>query len=524
MIPKTIHYVWVGGAPKPPIVQMCIESWRRFCPGWEIREWGDETVMRIGVRYAKEAYAQRKWAFVADWLRLYVLHEYGGFYLDTDMEMLKPIDDLAGNRLTMGLVDRHGKVLFNGGVIGCERGDETIGGLLGIYDDIPFVKSDGELDQTPNTVRMVDYFAKRWNLVPERADRTIDMGDGRMFYPHDFFLSRGGYTYHHYCASWLDDWIRKVWLSIGPYKLVRFKKRKEAKSDAPSLLPGESRMAGLRLSKRKTVWIVRVPPDPAKTIHVAIACNDAYAFPARVLISCVLRHVSAPVRFHLLSTGISDDSIASLRSLFRPGSQHGLDVYNNLAISFPLSPHCAHISRDTYLRFLLPEVLVGIDKVIYLDIDLLVRGDIAPLWNADIGTAAIAGVVEEQMFTNGYPQSIGMKPGAPYFNAGVLLMNLLKIRQLNLSERWKQIAAKGEFRFLDEDIINIACEGMFAELSMFWNFNLYYYRVYKAQKRKAKIIHFTGPEKPWTNPKAGRHCNREWRKAAAIAGKKDLSW
>ena len=257
MIPRIIHYVWVGGAPKPPVVQRCIESWRRFCPGWEIREWGDDMVERFGVQYAKEAYAQRKWAFVADWLRRYVLHEYGGFYLDTDMEILKPIDVFISNRLTMGLVDRHGKVLFNGGFIGCEKGDEIIGGLLRLYDGIPFVKPNGELDQTPNTVRMAAYFSERWNLRPERADRTIDLNDGRVFYPHDCFLSRAGYTYHHYCASWLDDWLRKVWLSAGPYKLVRFKRRKEAKDGAPKLLPGEERIAGMRLSTRKWVLLLR---------------------------------------------------------------------------------------------------------------------------------------------------------------------------------------------------------------------------------------------------------------------------
>ena len=523
MTPKIIHYVWVGGAPKPPIVLHCIESWRRFCPGWEIREWGDESLDGVGNRYLREAVEHRKWAFAADYLRLKILNDCGGFYLDSDLELLKPIDGFCACDFVTGFIDRPPNVFLNMCFLGAAKGNVRIAEMLAEYERISFVGKDGELDQTPNVVRFARYFASRGFDFSD-AHATVDLSLTERIFPVEWFNSRKGYAFHHYAASWLDDWARKVWLKCGRWKLVRFKKRKEAESDAPSLLPGESRMAGLRLSKRKTVWIVRAPPDPAKTIHVAIACNDAYAFPARVLISCVLRHVSAPVRFHLLSTGISDDSIASLRSLFRPGSQHGLDVYNNLAITFPLSPHCAHISRDTYLRFLLPEVLVGIDKVIYLDIDILVRGDIAPLWNADIGTAAIAGVVEEQMFTNGYPQSIGMKPGAPYFNAGVLLMNLLKIRQLNLPERWKQIAAKGEFRFLDEDIINIACEGMFAELSMFWNFNMYYYRVYKAQKRKAKIIHFTGPEKPWTNPKAGRHCNREWSKAAAIAGEKDLSW
>lgn len=257
MIPRIIHCVWLGDAPKPPVVLKCIESWKRMCPGWEIREWGDEIVEKVGNRYAKEAYAQRKWAFVADWLRLYVLHEYGGFYLDTDMEILKPIDRFAGNTLTMGLVDRDGRVLFNGGFIGCEKGDEMIGGLLRLYDGIPFVKANGELDQTPNTVRMVDYFADCWNLRPERADQTVELDGDRVFYPHGHFLSRDGYTYHHYCASWLDDWLRKVWMRCGPFKIVRFKRRREADSPEPSLMKGERALVSIPLGARKRVVLLR---------------------------------------------------------------------------------------------------------------------------------------------------------------------------------------------------------------------------------------------------------------------------
>lgn len=257
MTPKVIHYVWLGWAPKPAIVQHCIESWRRFCPDWEIREWGDADFAKIGNRYANEAYKHRKWAFVADWMRLYVLYRHGGFYLDTDMELLKPIESFLENSLTMGLVDRHGKVLFNGGFIGCRPGDEVIGGLLAEYDSVSFVRPDGELDQTPNTVRMVDYFAKRWNVRPETASDTINLGNGRIIYPADFFLSRSGYSFHHYCASWLDDWVRKVWLSVGPYKLVRFKRRLDAVSPVPTLQQGETAVCTFPMGKRKKVVLVR---------------------------------------------------------------------------------------------------------------------------------------------------------------------------------------------------------------------------------------------------------------------------
>jgi mannosyltransferase OCH1-like enzyme len=78
MTPKIIHCVWLGGAEKPPVVRKCMESWRRFCPGWEVREWGDADMARVSNRYAREAYGRRKWAFASDYLRLKALNDFGG--------------------------------------------------------------------------------------------------------------------------------------------------------------------------------------------------------------------------------------------------------------------------------------------------------------------------------------------------------------------------------------------------------------------------------------------------------------
>lgn len=257
MTPKIIHFVWVGDAPKPPIVLQCIESWKKFCPGWEIREWGNELVEQAGNRYAREALSQKKWAFVADWARLYVLYTYGGFYLDTDMEIMKPIDEFLQNQLTMGFVLSHGRVFYNGGFIGCQKGHKILKDLLAEYDKIPFVKPDGELDQTTNVVRMGDYFASRWNLRPKSAFEMVSIADGIVIYPHDYFLSKNGYTYHHYCASWFDDWIRKICLKIGPYKLIRFKQRQGVNDGQPKLLDNERVIWAWRINSRKWIYFVK---------------------------------------------------------------------------------------------------------------------------------------------------------------------------------------------------------------------------------------------------------------------------
>ena len=211
----------------------------------------------VGNRYACEAYAYGKWAFVADWMRLNVIYRYGGIYLDTDMELLKPIDTFLENNLTLGLACVNGKTIFNAGFMGCRKGDKFIGGFLNEYDDIPFVLPNGELDQTPNTERLLNYFSRVWNIRPTSANDTIDMGERRMIYPADFFLSRSGYSVHHYCASWLDDWVRKVWLSVGSCKLVRFKRRLQAMSPMPTLRQGERALFSFPLGNRKRIILVK---------------------------------------------------------------------------------------------------------------------------------------------------------------------------------------------------------------------------------------------------------------------------
>ena len=258
MIPKTIHYVWVGDAPKPRHVLDCIESWRRLCPGWEIREWGNDFAATVGNRYAREALAHRKWAFASDWIRLHALAEFGGFYLDTDMEMRKPFDGFLGERFVISWERMNGRTNLNCGVIGSEPGGEVVKGMLEVYDGLRFVREDGELDQTPNTVRLLGYFESRWGVRPGDGTDTVRFGDGGVVFPCTHFLPEDGYTFHRYAATWLDAWLRKVWFRAGPYKLVRFKRRKEAAADAPvALQDGERRILSLPLGSRKRVELVR---------------------------------------------------------------------------------------------------------------------------------------------------------------------------------------------------------------------------------------------------------------------------
>lgn len=105
MIPKTIHYCWFGNGPKGELIEKCIASWRQHMPNYEIVEWNESNFDISKYEYTRNVYAQRKWAFVADYARLIILREHGGIYLDTDMFVLKPFDDFLNNELVLGKED-----------------------------------------------------------------------------------------------------------------------------------------------------------------------------------------------------------------------------------------------------------------------------------------------------------------------------------------------------------------------------------------------------------------------------------
>ena len=105
MIPKVIHYIWLGGAPLSPLIEKCIESWKKQCPDYEIKRW-DESNLDIGkYKFAKEAYDAKNWAFASDVFRYDVLYNNGGIYLDTDVELLKPLDEFLKYNFFAGFED-----------------------------------------------------------------------------------------------------------------------------------------------------------------------------------------------------------------------------------------------------------------------------------------------------------------------------------------------------------------------------------------------------------------------------------
>lgn len=204
-IPMLIHYCWFGGNPKPQLVIDCIESWKKYCPDYEIREWNETNFDVNSVQYVKEAYEAKKWAFVSDYVRLYAMTMYGGIYLDTDVEILQPIDELLANEAFTGFEANDTPVTA---IMGCAKGQPLFCKMLDYYKDRHFVV-DGEMELLPNTIVITDLLFRNGARLNGKK-QTVN---GCTIYPEIVLcpnnIRRIFYKYskktlcvHHFMGSW----------------------------------------------------------------------------------------------------------------------------------------------------------------------------------------------------------------------------------------------------------------------------------------------------------------------------------
>lgn len=147
MIPKIIHYCWFGGQDLSPIVKKCIRSWNLYCPDYEIKLWNEINYDVNKIEYVREAYESKKWAFVSDYVRLDIIYRYGGIYLDTDVELVKNLDELLPYKCFFS-ADNSG---INTGLgFGAEKECNIVKEMLDLYNGKHFIIS-GKLDLTPCT-------------------------------------------------------------------------------------------------------------------------------------------------------------------------------------------------------------------------------------------------------------------------------------------------------------------------------------------------------------------------------------
>lgn len=157
MIPKTIHYFWFGGARKPAMIRKCMKSWKRICPDYQVIEWNESNIdIADCPLFVRQAYEAEKWAFVTDYLRLWAVHEYGGIYLDADVELVRRPDFLLCNRAYFGFEEK--KYINTGLGFGAEKGHPILRELMYAYENNPFVRADDSIDNTPCPVRDLKVF------------------------------------------------------------------------------------------------------------------------------------------------------------------------------------------------------------------------------------------------------------------------------------------------------------------------------------------------------------------------------
>lgn len=208
LIPKQIHYCWFGKGRKPNLALRCIESWRKYCPDYGITEWNESNFDMDRFPYAKEAYTTGKYAFVADVARLYALYSKGGIYLDTDVEVLRPLDVFLTDHAFSGF---ESGALISTGIMGAEEGNPWIRDLLQSYATRHFLREDGSLDYTPNTQAITRISLEKHGL--RLNGQRQELKGGVVVYPKDYFcpkdsgtdkiaLTDNTYAIHYYSASW----------------------------------------------------------------------------------------------------------------------------------------------------------------------------------------------------------------------------------------------------------------------------------------------------------------------------------
>lgn len=212
MIPKVIHYCWFGGKPLPKDAERCISSWNKFMPDYQIKQWDESNFDIDSIPYTREAYNAKKYAFVSDYARFWIMYHYGGIYFDTDVEVVKPIEDIIANGNFMGAEQQDdNNITVNPGLgFGMKKNSSIIYDLMKIYQNSRFICEDGTV-KVKNIVEITTNYLKENGLVNTNKTQQCC---GCTIYPKDYFcpidydtkelkITRNTRTIHHYAESWV---------------------------------------------------------------------------------------------------------------------------------------------------------------------------------------------------------------------------------------------------------------------------------------------------------------------------------
>ena len=201
MIPKIIHYVWFGKGEKSEKIKACIDSWKKYMPDWEIKEWNEDNFDINYNKFTKDSYNAKKYAFTSDVVRLYALYNEGGIYMDTDVEVYKPLDEFLNEEGFTGFEDINYPVCAT---MGAEKGNPVIKLMLDYYDCINFTQYDDWRDYIKNQETSTCIYSNVLGALKiDRQKNDIQKIPHFTIYPQAYFFTKNeGYTYHSFTGSW----------------------------------------------------------------------------------------------------------------------------------------------------------------------------------------------------------------------------------------------------------------------------------------------------------------------------------
>ena len=215
VIPKLIHAIWFSGDPMPDLNLRCLESWKKYAPDYEIKIWNMETYKPDRCLFFEQAIEHKNWAFASDYARADLLYRYGGIYMDLDVEMLRPIDDLLYNDAYMSFesLDR----IECGSGMGSRPGHPIIKEICESYEKRPYLKEDGTWDNSTCPVRYTQVIEKHglkkdggFQFVEDITVYPFEVLTGKSFDTGIIYSSDLSYTVHHHNGSWIPDPAHKA--------------------------------------------------------------------------------------------------------------------------------------------------------------------------------------------------------------------------------------------------------------------------------------------------------------------------
>ena len=244
MIPKIIHFCWLSGNPYPKKIRQCIDSWKNVMPDYKIKLWNMETFdVSTAPVYVQEAIKARKWAFAADYIRMYALYTEGGIYLDSDVKILKRFDDFLHYSFfssleyhpsqierdgTMAFIDKDGKrtadvyisgIQIQAAVMGAEKGIPFLKDVLDWYQDKHFIKEDGSLAIDVLSPYIYARVAENYGFIYKDQDQDLNCNmkifRSEIFAGNKHEVTPASYAIHYCAHSWKKKLIHKILQTIG---------------------------------------------------------------------------------------------------------------------------------------------------------------------------------------------------------------------------------------------------------------------------------------------------------------------